>query len=60
MIIIIIITTVMIIIRSRNSSTPKTELSLTKPNHFQLLPVATKNSLSGVGGNLDATLINSV
>ena len=45
---------------STNYSIPNTEPSLAKVNHYQLLPVATKNSLLGVGEILDAGLINSV
>ena len=45
---------------SRNPSTPKTEVSLAKVNCFQLLPVATKNSLKVVGGILDTTLIKKI
>ena len=52
-------------------TTPKTELSLVKVSHFEVLPVATKKSHPGVGGIqkkshpgvggiLDATLMYSV
>ena len=45
---------------SRDLTIPKTELSLAKGSHFELLTVATKKSEPGVGGILDATLIYSV
>ena len=45
---------------SRNLSKPKTKLSLAKVNYFQLSHFATKNSLPGAVGILDATPINSV